>query len=45
MVDIVEASMRARKLALVTLAVLLPCGFVILLLRFVLEAKLGRKGL
>jgi membrane protein implicated in regulation of membrane protease activity len=37
--------MTARKMILLTLAVLLPCGFVILLMRSALESSFGGKFL
>jgi hypothetical protein len=37
--------MTARKMILLTLAVLLPCGFVILLTRAVFKSSLGERFL
>jgi len=45
MEDIAGGAMTARKMILLTLAVLLPCGFVILLTRSVLRSSFGERFL
>src|SRR5260370_37036398 len=43
--DIAGGVMTARKMILLTLAILLPCGFVILLTRSVLRSSFGERFL